>query len=293
MSGWEDFIITFITLFLELTVLFIFISFLISLLQQNISEDKIKRMLDRPNKFISYLYGVGLGAISPFCSCSTIPILAGLLSSGAPFGPTMTFLIASPLLNPVMIILIGTLLGWKLALFYTVIIALFAILIGVVWKTLGLEDFVKEVRVRKSKTEDTIEQPKWRVALQDAWGFFYPVLPFLVIGVLIGSFIHGFLPEEIIVRFAGGDQPWAIPVASIIGIPMYIRAEAILPIADALVAKGMGIGSIIALVIGGAGASIPEVVLLNKLFKQRLVIAFVVSILSVAIIAGFIAQSIL
>ncbi|WP_117161058.1 permease [Paraliobacillus sp. X-1268] len=295
MNGWTDFIITFVTLFLELAVLFIFISFLISLLQQNISEDKIKRMLDRPNKFISYLYGVGLGAISPFCSCSTIPILAGLLSSGAPFGPTMTFLIASPLLNPVIIILIGTLMGWNAALFYTVIVAIFAILIGVVWKTLGLADFVKEVRVRKSKTETehNTEQPKWRVALQDAWGFFYPVLPFLVIGVLIGSFIHGFLPEEIIVRFAGGDQPWAIPVASIIGIPMYIRAEAILPIADALVSKGMGIGSIIALVIGGAGASIPEVVLLSKLFKRRLVIAFLISILSVAIIAGFIAQSIL
>src|SRR5699024_12426048 len=106
--------------FLELTVLFIFISFLVSWLQKKVTEDRIKRVLDRPNKWSSYLYGTGLGALTPFCSCSTIPILAGLLSSKAPFGPSMSFLIASPLLNPVIVILLSTLLGWKLTLYYFV-----------------------------------------------------------------------------------------------------------------------------------------------------------------------------
>src|SRR5699024_9743546 len=128
-----NFLQTFFKLFLELTVLFIFISFLLSWLQQMVTEYIIKRVLDCPTKWCDYLYGTGLGALTPFCSCSTIPILAGLLSSKAPFGPSMSFLIASPLLNPVIVILLWTLLGWKLTLYYVVIVGIFAVLIGVVW----------------------------------------------------------------------------------------------------------------------------------------------------------------
>ncbi|WP_371018480.1 permease [Pseudalkalibacillus sp. JSM 102089] len=288
------FLKTFLTLFVELTALFIVISFLVSLLQQKVTEDKIKRVLERPNKWSGYFYGTGLGALTPFCSCSTIPILAGLLSSKAPFGPSMSFLIASPLLNPVIVILLWTLLGWELTLYYIVIVGLFSILIGVVWEALGLHNSVKNVKVRKHQSDQKQEAvPKWKIALQDAWAFFYPVLPFLVIGVFIGAFIYDFVPQDVIARYAGGDQLWTIPVASILGVPMYIRAEAILPIGDALVSKGMGIGAVIALLIGGAGASIPEVVLLNKLFKPKLVIAFVFSILVVATTTGLIVQTVL
>lgn len=293
MNAFLEFMKTFLILFAELTALFILISFLVSLLQQKVTEERIKRVLERPNKWSGYLYGTVLGALTPFCSCSTIPILAGLLSSKAPFGPSMSFLVASPLLNPVIVLLLWTLLGWELTLSYVLIVGAFSILIGVVWDLLGLEKFVKNVRVRKGSTTAEADEPKWKVALRDAWGFFYPVLPFLLLGVFIGAFIHDFIPQEMIARFAGGDQPWTIPVASVIGIPMYIRAEAILPIADALVGKGMGIGAVIALVIGGAGASIPEVVLLNKLFKPKLVTAFVVSILVVAVSTGFIVQTVL
>ena len=294
MDIFLQFLKTFFTLFLELTVLFIFISFLVSWLQQMVTEERIKRILDRPNKWSGYLYGTGLGALTPFCSCSTIPILAGLLSSKAPFGPSMSFLIASPLLNPVIVILLWTLLGWKLTLYYVVIVGIFAILIGVVWKALGLDRSVKNVNVRKASSQDNNEgKSKWKLALEDAWGFFYPLLPYLLIGVFIGAFIYDFIPEDFIVKYAGGDKPWTIPIASVVGIPMYIRAEAILPIGDALVSKGMGIGAVIALLIGGAGASIPEVVLLSKLFKKKLVITFVASILVVAISTGFILQIIL
>lgn len=294
MSSLLSFLQTFFTLFIELTVLFIFISFLVSWLQQTVTEDRINRILNRPNKWSSYLYGTGLGALTPFCSCSTIPILAGLLSSGAPFGPSMSFLIASPLLNPIIVTLMGTLLGWKLTLYYVIIVGIFSVLTGVVWEALGLKNSVKNVTVRKnaqsSKHQNT---SKWKVALQDAWSFFYPLLPYLAIGVFIGAFIYDFIPQDFIVKYAGGDKPWTIPLASLIGIPMYIRAEAILPIGGALVSKGMGIGTVIALLIGGAGASIPEVILLSKLFKRKLVVAFVISILIVAISTGLIVQIIL
>ncbi|MFD1363184.1 permease [Lentibacillus salinarum] len=294
MDNFLAFLETFFILFAELTVLFIFISFLVSLLQQKVTEDRIKRVLDRPNKWSGYLYGTGLGALTPFCSCSTIPILAGLLSSRAPFGPSMSFLIASPLLNPVIIILLWTLLGWKLTLYYAIVVGIFSILIGIVWEALGLKHSVKEVRVRKGENSNGDQNvSKWKLALQDAWSFFYPLLPYLLIGVFIGAFIYDFVPRDFIVKYAGGDTFWTIPIASVIGIPMYIRAETILPIAGALVSKGMGMGAVIALLIGGAGASIPEVVLLSKLFKRKLVIAFVISILVVAISTGFIVQIIL
>lgn len=294
MNSLLSFLQTFFTLFIELTVLFIFISFLVSWLQQTVTEDRINRILHRPNKWSSYLYGTGLGALTPFCSCSTIPILAGLLSSGAPFGPSMSFLIASPLLNPIIVTLMGTLLGWKLTLYYVIIVGIFSVLTGVVWEALGLKSSVKNVTVRKNSLSNKHQNTsKWKVALQDAWSFFYPLLPYLAIGVFIGAFIYDFIPQDFIVKYAGGDKPWTIPIASLIGIPMYIRAEAVLPIGGALVSKGMGIGTVIALLIGGAGASIPEVILLSKLFKRKLVVAFVISILIVAISTGLIVQIIL
>src|SRR5690625_1279525 len=253
MESFLSFLQTFFKLFLELTVLFIFISFLVSWLQQKVTEGRIKRVLDRPNKWSGYLYGTGLGALTPFCSCSTIPILAGLLSSKAPFGPSMSFLIASPLLNPVIVILLWTLLGWKLTLYYVVIVGIFAISIGVVWKVLGLDRSVKNVNVRKaSSQDDNIKKSKWKLALEDAWGFFYPLLPYLLIGVFIGAFIYDFIPKEFIIKYAGGDKPWTIPIASVIGIPMYIRAEAILPIGDALVCTEMVIGYVIVILFGCA-----------------------------------------
>lgn len=290
MNSFLSFLQTFFILFIELTVLFIFISFLVSLLQQKFTEERIKQILNRPNKWTGYLYGTGLGALTPFCSCSTIPILAGLLSSKAPFGPSISYLISSPLLNPVIIIMLWTLLGWKLTLYYFIIIVIFSMLIGIVWERLGLEHSVKKVKVRRGNGTNDESVPKWRLAIRDAWSFFYSLLPYLLIGVFIGAIIHDFIPQDIIVKYAGSDKPWAIPIASVIGIPMYIRAETMLPIGSALVGKGMGIGAVIALLIGGAGASIPEVVLLSKLFKRKLLVAFVISILSVAIITGFIVQ---
>src|SRR5699024_9632957 len=124
--------------------------------------------------------------------------------------------------------------------------------------------------------------------LKDAWNFFYPVLPYLVIGVLIGAIIHDFIPAEFITSIAGDEHPFAIPIAAIVGIPMYIRVETMIPISEALVSKGMSMGAVIALIIGGAGASLPEVLLLNKLFKPRLLMAFIIVILLGATVTGYI-----
>lgn len=288
MMDWTRFIRNFLTLFLELTVLFIVISFLVSLLQQIVTEEKIKNILQRGNKITGYISGTLLGALTPFCSCSTIPILVGLLGSGAPFGPSVSFLISSPLLNPVIVLLLWKLLGLPLTTFYVIAMFIFAIMAGVIFNALGLEKHLKNVKIRSSKNEEGQKEAKWVIALKDAWNFFYPVLPYLLIGVLIGAVIHDFIPETFITSVAGDDHPFAIPIAAIIGIPMYIRVETMIPISEALVSKGMSMGAVIALIIGGAGASLPEILLLNKLFKPRLLTAFIAAILFGAIATGYI-----
>ncbi|GAA3721181.1 permease [Salinicoccus jeotgali] len=283
-----EFIKTFLILFFELLVLFIIISFVVSLIQQVVSEEKIRRVLNGPNKGINYVLGTLFGAITPFCSCSTIPILAGLLNAKAPFGPSMSFLIASPLMNPVMIFTLWILLGWQVAGVYFLIVSLFSMLVGVIFSRLNLEEAYKGVTIKGEGFFADKQGSKVKQALNDAWSFLYPLLPYLFIGVFIGAFIYGFVPEAFVTRYASGDGIISIVIASVIGIPMYIRPETMLPIADALVTKGMAMGTVIALIIGGAGASIPELALLSKLLKKKFLVAFISAILTVAIGAGLI-----
>ena len=288
-----EFIKTFLMLFFELLVLFIIVSFIVSLIQQVVSEEKIKKLLSKPNKVVNYIFGMIFGAVTPFCSCSTIPILAGLLNSKVPFGPAMSFLIASPLMNPLMIFMLWALLGWKVAIVYFIVLAVFSILTGLVFSKMNLANSYKGVNVKGDGFFANKTGSRFKQALNDAWAFLYPMLPYLFIGVFIGAFIYGFIPEEFITKYASGDGFISVLIASVIGIPMYIRPETMLPIAEALVSKGMSLGTVVALIIGGAGASIPEVVLLSKLFKRKFVISFVIAILGVAIATGLIVNIII
>ncbi|ANZ34349.1 MULTISPECIES: permease [Staphylococcus] len=288
-----EFIKTFLMLFFELLLLFIVVSFIVSLIQQVVSEEKIKKLLSKPNKAVNYILGMVFGAVTPFCSCSTIPILAGLLNSKVPFGPAMSFLIASPLMNPLMIFMLWALLGWKVAIVYFVVLAIFSILTGLVFSKMNLAESYKGVNVKGDGFFANKTGSRFKQALNDAWAFLYPMLPYLFIGVFIGAFIYGFIPEEFITKYASGDGFISVFIASVIGIPMYIRPETMLPIAEALVSKGMSLGTVVALIIGGAGASIPEVVLLSKLFKKKFVISFIIAILIVAIATGLIVNIII
>ncbi|QRA16695.1 MULTISPECIES: permease [Staphylococcus] len=288
-----EFIKTFLMLFFELLLLFIVVSFIVSLIQQVVSEEKIIKLLSKPNEVVNYILGMIFGAVTPFCSCSTIPILAGLLNSKVPFGPAMSFLIASPLMNPLMIFMLWALLGWKVAIVYFVVLAIFSILTGLVFSKMNLAESYKGVNVKGDGFFANKTGSHFKQALNDAWAFLYPMLPYLFIGVFIGAFIYGFIPEEFITKYASGDGFISVFIASVIGIPMYIRPETMLPIAEALVSKGMSLGTVVALIIGGAGASIPEVVLLSKLFKKKFVISFIIAILVVAIVTGLIVNIII
>lgn len=285
----------------ELLALFIGVSFLVALLQEFVSEETLRNVLGKPRKWLGNILGAALGAVTPFCSCSTIPIMVGLLNVGTPFGATMSFLISSPLLNPVILALFLTLLGWKVTIVYGVLTFVAAVLIGALWERLGLSVDYKKVQLESAcccecETSAPVYKPvtnmdKVRHAGAQAWTLFRQVVPYLIIGAGIGAFIYGFVPEEFIIRVAGPGNPWAIPVAAVVGVPMYIRVETMIPIGMVLMEKGMGLGALMALIIGGAGASIPEVTLLASIFKPRLVAAFVITILVVAILSGFIFQA--
>jgi len=283
----------------ELLALFIGISFLIALLQEFITEETIRRYLTKPQKWLGNILGAALGAATPFCSCSTIPILVGLLNGGAPFGAAMSFLISSPLLNPVILTLFLTMMGLKFTLLYGVITFIAAVIIGAIWERAGLSSDYKNVRIQFgccAETETTegplTSKEKVRRAGMQTWALFIQVVPFLIVGAGIGSFIYGFVPEQFIIKVAGPGNLFAIPVAAAIGVPMYIRVETMIPIASVLLAKGMSLGALMALIIGGAGASIPEITLLAAIFKPRLVATFTVTILAVATLAGYVFQTI-
>ena len=225
----------------------------------------------------------------PFCSCSTIPILLGLLDIGVPFGICMSFLLASPLLNPVILALLVALVGVVPTAIYAALTFTAAVVLGALLGRLGYARYVKDVMVEGRPEPcdcNSSHGTRIRGAFSFAVSLFRQMLPYLLLGAGIGAFIYGFIPEDLIVAVAGPDNPLAIPVAAVIGVPMYIRAETLIPISAVLLEKGMGIGAVMALIIGGAGASIPEVTLLAAIFDRRLLAAFVVIILGVAVLAG-------
>ncbi|MBA2081347.1 permease [Aeromonas veronii] len=339
----------FLFLAVELSVLFLVISAGISLIRQKIPNEKIQRMLGaRHGK--GYLLSALLGAVTPFCSCSTIPMLRGLLSAKAGLGPTLTFLFISPLLNPIIVGLMWATFGWKVTLLYAVIAASVSVMASMLLDRLGFERHVIDPKEATSScgsgcgpaTRATTQanssgnqrsairaikplngaacclapQPEmaeqatlsccgdgtatltrapqlptaWVKARIDAWQQFKAVLPFLLLGVLIGSFIYGFIPAEWIAVHAGADNPLAIPFSAIVGIPLYIRAEAVIPLASVLLGKGMGMGTVMALIIGSAGASLTEVILLKSMFRTPMIAAFLTVILGMAILMGYLTQ---
>ncbi|MFA0442652.1 permease [Vibrio sp. 10N.286.49.C2] len=282
----------------ELTILFLLISYVVGILQEYIPPSKIQSILSSKNGK-GYLVAGLLGAITPFCSCSTIPFLKGLLRAKAGFGTMMVFLFASPLLNPIIIGLFAVTFGIKVTAFYFVIAMGVSVIAGYTLEKLGFEKYVKEDAYIAPESKGcgsscggAKAKPvnKWVRIWNSTWKDFKKVLPYLIGGIALGSLIYGFMPTEFVAKVANEDNPWAIPFAAVIGIPLYIRAEAVIPLSAALAAKGMGLGAVMALIIGSAGASLTEVILLKSIFKNQMIAAFLFVILSMAIGAGFLYQ---
>ena len=277
----------FLTITAELAVLFILVSLLVGVLSVYVSKERIQQVLGTKRSFLGSILGAFFGALTPFCSCSTIPITLGLLNSGVAFSSAMSFLFASPLLNPVILSMMLVLFGPQITAVYAVIMFAAAVVIGLVLEKAGFAKYLKPVVV-EGLVEDT--GTKLERIIRYAVRIFKQMFPYLLIGAAIGALIHGFLPADFVMAVAGPDNLLAIPIAALIGIPLYIRAETILPIGAALIAKGMGVGSVVALLIGGAGLSIPEVMMLSAMFKKKLLWTFICLIFLAAVLTGILMQ---
>lgn len=279
----------FSVIMVELAVLFLAVSIIVALLQQYVLDrDKVQSAMAIKG-FRSIIAGGLFGSITPFCSCSTVPILSGLLQSKVRFGAAVSFLLASPLLNPVILGLLGISFGWDVTLIYASVTFTLVILSGVIWEKAGM---AKEVRPLMPLGIPEMGKPEsFKEALKRATlislGQLRSMLPYLLIGGAVGALVYGIIPEEFIMTLSGKNRALSIPLAAALGIPLYIRMETAIPVALAFLSKGMSIGVIVALIIGGSGASIPEVSLLARIFKPRLVAAFVITVFSIATLAGY------
>ncbi len=280
-----EIVTTFATLILELAVLFVGISFLINLVQIWIPYDKVNMWLSGKNSFIGALGAIIFAFVTPFCSCSTIPIVVNLLNKKVRFGIVMIFLFSSPILDPTIITLMVFALGWKVATFYTLITSVLSIIIGFALEKMGFENAVKEVSVQN--IDATSETFNVAAAWKETIDLMKAVYPYLLFGAGIGAFIHEVVPTEWISTYLGGDSWWLIPLAAIVGIPLYVRLSAMIPVSQILIAKGMSAGAVMALVISSAGASMPEIVMLNSIFQKRLVVAFIGSVILMSTVSGF------
>lgn len=282
---------------IELIALFMFISALVEIILMYVPEEKIRKRLSGAGVFGNVI-AAGFGALTPFCACSTIPMTVGFLNAGVPFGSTMSFLIASPLLNPIIIGMLGAMVGIKAMVAYFVITFLCSVLFGFIMEKMGMQKYVKNVRLKtttccSANGHENINKRslpfkmKIKLAFSSAWESLRPIMGYLLIGVALGAGIYGYMPQDFVMKIAGPNNPFAIPIAAVLGIPLYIRAETAIPIGLVLMSKGMSIGAVISLIIGGAGMAIPEMTMLASIFKKKLVAMIVLVIFLTAVVSGY------
>lgn len=276
----------FIVTFSEMLLLFVLISMLVVWLQHKLPRHKVQALLSGRS---GYFTAALLGAITPFCSCSTLPMMVGLLRANAAFGPVMTFLFTSPLLNPVLIALLWLMFGLKLTLIYSSGVLGVAILSGVLLQQFNFQRFVTlpQSSCHGGSTANDTPLLTWRSALHQAINQTRSFVPHLALGVAVGAIVHGYVPASVLQNMSAANPWWLIPAAALAGILLYVRASSMLPIAASLVAKGVSLGAVMSLTIGGAGASLPELIILKRLFHWPLMAAFVLVVLGTACVTGY------
>jgi len=286
----------FVFITLELFILFIAITAIIEFIMMHVNQNKLQKLFAGKG-IIGNVAAAIFGAVTPFCACSTIPMTVGFLNAKVPFGSVMSFLISSPLLNPIIVAMLAATVGVTNAAIYFGFAFALAVVFGYLLEKFGFAKHVKAVRVSGGANnmqdgKDTRRKlsvgKKINLSFKEGWNQLMPILPYLFAGVAVGAAIYGYLPKgETIAQYAGEGNIFAVPIASVVGIPLYIRAETAIPIAMSLISKGVGMGTAIALIIGGAGMAIPEMTMLAKIFNRKLLISFIGVIFMVAVITGY------
>jgi hypothetical protein len=273
------------------------IVFAVGIVRTYITPQKVKKWVAGRSEGVGNMIAAILGIPTPFCSCSAVPLFIGFVESGVPLGITFSFLIASPLINEVAAAMLLAMFGWQIALIYIVSGLIIAIVAGIVIGRLHLESEVEEF-VYKCKIHDQEEKPMtWRervmFGIHESKSITLTVLPYILIGIAIGAVIHGYAPADFLVNIAGPDNPLAVPIAVLIGIPLYSNAAGMIPIMEVLTAKGMAMGTALAFMMAVIGLSLPELIILRKVIKIKLLAIFVGIMFMAITLTGYLFNAIL
>lgn len=273
------------------------IIFIVAVIRSYFPPEKTRRILSRRRVYLGNALAASLGIVTPFCSCSAVPLFIGFVESGVPLGVTFSFLVSSPMINEIALVLLLGLFGWKIALTYVGTGLVIAIISGVVIGKLKMEkyvqDYVYQMKVGNAEIPNQSFREKIKYARDYTGELLKKIWPYILVGVGVGGFIHGYVPSEFLVKYAGPGNPLAVPVAVLIGVPLYSNAAGTIPIVQALLGKGMPIGTVLAFMMAVTALSFPEAVILKNVLKMRLLLIFF-GIVALAIIGvGYLFNAIL
>jgi uncharacterized membrane protein YraQ (UPF0718 family) len=263
---------------IKVTLMLAVIVFCVAIVRSYITPQKVKKWVAGRTEGAGNVLAALLGIPTPFCSCSAVPLFLGFVESGVPLGITFSFLIASPLINEVAAAMLLAMFGWQIALIYVVSGLVIAIVAGIIIGRLHLESEVEDF-VWKCKMHDGPEKAMTRrervdFGISESKSITLTVLPYILIGIGIGAVIHGYAPADFLANIAGPANPLAVPIAVLIGIPLYSNAAGMIPIMEVLTAKGMAMGTALAFMMAVIGLSLPEMIILRKVIKIKLIVIF-------------------
>lgn len=278
----------------KVMLLLTLVVFVVGIVRSYFSPERTRTILGGKSLFAGNVLASTLGIVTPFCSCSAIPLFIGFVEAGVPLGVTFSFLVAAPMINEIAVVLLFGLFGWKTAVFYISTGLLIAIASGYLIGRLKVERFVEDWVYQVHSTRGTMEEdlPSFRDRIQSGFNAVKDVVgkvwPYIVVGIAVGGGIHGYVPENFMAGLMGKSAWWSVPAAVLIGVPLYSNAAGIIPIVHALLEKGASLGTTLAFMMAVIGLSLPETIILRKILKMPLICIFVGVVASGIVIVGYI-----
>jgi len=257
---------------IKILLLLLTIIYLFAIIRTYLTPEKVKKFLSRKSYF-GNIIAACIGIVTPFCSCSAVPLFIGFVEAGVPLGVTFSYLIAAPMINEVAAILLFGLFGWKIALIYVASGLVIAIVVGIILGKMKLENQVEDYVWKIHAKNKIVEHKKtWNERLNEAYidtkGIVLKVYPWVLVGVALGAFIHGYAPENLLSQLGG--KWYAVPLAVLIGVPLYSNAAGVLPIVQTLLEKGLPLGTALSFMMAVTALSLPEMIILRKVLKPKL-----------------------
>jgi len=280
----------------KVMMLLTLIVFAMGVVRSFFSPEKTRALLSGKREGVGNIFSAGLGILTPFCSCSAVPLFIGFVSAGVPLGVTFSFLIAAPMVNEVALVLLFGLVGWQVAATYLAFGLGIAIVAGFVIGKLHLEgwlqDWVRDIHSGASAPtqiagESMTMIERYRAGTQAVREIFGKVWLWILLGIAMGALIHGYVPEDFMVKIMGAEAWWSVPAAVIMGIPMYTNAAGVIPIVEALLGKGAALGTVLAFMMSVIALSLPEMIILKQVLTYRLIAVFIGIVGSGILAVGF------